>query len=157
MMGGRFQVAAESAVKMRKEILERKVTEKKPLYVKRGKNKKQFEEVPDNDFFNHLKMTVVDPTAISKLTTLMQETVKINLTSERLGGAFNNLNYRQTCQAMELMWHYYSHLDPIGLKPEELPIELFVSYEKWVGTLSRRIMHEHNSVYAEVDHKETNG
>jgi hypothetical protein len=32
-MGGRFQVAAESAVRMRKEILERKVTEKKPLYV----------------------------------------------------------------------------------------------------------------------------
>ena len=90
-------MAAESAVKMRKEILERKVTEKKPLYIKRGKDKKKFEEVPDNDFYNYLKMTVVDPTAISKLTTLMQETVKINLTSERLGGAFNNLNYRQTC------------------------------------------------------------
>ena len=58
------------------------------------------------------------PAAISKLTTLMQETVKINLTSERLEGAFNNLNYRQTCQAMELMWHYYSHLDPIGCRPE---------------------------------------
>ena len=58
---------------------------------------------------------------------------------------------------MTLMWHYYSHLDPIGLKPEDLPIELFVSYEKWVGTLSRRIGREHMSVYAEVDHKETNG
>lgn len=92
-MGGRFQVAAESAVKMRREILQRKVKEKKPLYIARGK-KKRGQEVPDNDFYNHLKMTVVDPTAINKLTTLMQETVKINLTSERLEGAFNNLNYR---------------------------------------------------------------
>jgi Txe/YoeB family toxin of Txe-Axe toxin-antitoxin module len=87
----------------------------------------------------------------------MSETVKINLTSERLEGALNNINYRQTERAMELMWHLYSHLDPIGLKPEELPIELFISYEKWVGSLSRRILHEHKSVYAEVDHRETNG
>jgi hypothetical protein len=86
-------VAAESAVRMRKEILERKVHEKKPLYTAKISKKKGL-QVPDNDFYNHLKMTVVDPTTITKLTTLMQETVKINLTSERLEGAFNNLNYR---------------------------------------------------------------
>jgi hypothetical protein len=86
-------VAAESAVRMRKEILERKVHEKKPLYTANNSKKKGL-QVPDNDFYNHLKMTVVDPTTITKLTTLMQETVKINLTSERLEGAFNNLNYR---------------------------------------------------------------
>jgi hypothetical protein len=93
-LGGKFQVAAEGAMRLRKEILQKKVTEvKKPLYVKRGKQKNQV-QVPDNDFYNHLKMTVVDPTAITKLTTLMQETVKVNLTSERLEGALNNLNYR---------------------------------------------------------------
>jgi len=112
---------------------------------------------PEVDFYNHLKLTVVDPDTIGKLTKLMQETVKIELTSERMGKAMLNINYRQTERAMELMWRMYSHLDPMGLKPENLPIELFISYEKWVGTLSRRLGHAHASVYAEVDHKETNG
>ena len=57
-----------------------------------------------------------------------------------------------------MMWHYYTHLDPVGLRPEDLPIELFLSYEKWIGALARRLHHkERKAIMAEVDHIETNG
>lgn len=92
-MWSKFQVVQETALRIRKENLQRKVVEKKLLLNSRGKIKHD-NEVSDNDFYNHLKMTIVDPTAITKLTILMKETVKINLTSERLEGFFNNLNYR---------------------------------------------------------------
>jgi hypothetical protein len=56
------------------------------------------------------------------------------------------------------MWHHYTHLDPVGLRPEDLPIELFLSYEKWIGALARRLHHkERKAIMAEVDHVETNG
>jgi hypothetical protein len=70
----------------------------RPLLIEgpqKTKKKKNREEMgPEVDFYNHLKLTVVDPDTIGKLTKLMQETVKIELTSERMGKAMLNINYR---------------------------------------------------------------
>ncbi len=80
---------------------------------------------------------------MGRLTDLMKESVKIHITSERLKRAMLNINYRQTLSVIEMMREMYSHLDPIGLKTEDMPIELFTSYEKWVGSLARRIGYAH--------------
>ena len=53
---------------------------------------------------------------------------------------------------MELMRLNYTHLDPLTLIPESLPIELFVSYEKWIGSLSRRVMNLRSPVLTEIQY-----
>lgn len=69
----------------------------------------------------------------------MQGSVKIELTQARLDKALLNINFGQTLKAMELMKRQYTHLDPLPFESDGLPIELFISYEKWIGSLSRRV------------------
>jgi hypothetical protein len=57
----------------------------------------------DEGEYNHLKLTKIDHDTRQKLTEIMKEIVKIEITNERLEGALNNINYKQTLKTIELM------------------------------------------------------
>ena len=88
-----------------------------------------------------MKLTKIDHDTRQKLTEIMKEIIKIEITSDRLEGPLNNINYKQTLKTIDLMHQEFTHLDPLNIKSENMPIELFIAYEKWVGSLARRIHH----------------
>lgn len=47
----------------------------------------------------------------------------------------------------------FTHLDPLPFKPKSLPIELFISYEKWIGSLARRVKRTQHPILAEITYQ----
>ena len=62
-------------------------------YQKRKENLLKYSGQSRMEPYSHLKLTVVDSETLTQLTTLMSETVRVKLTSERLTQALSNLNY----------------------------------------------------------------
>lgn len=93
----------------------------------------------DDAPYRHLQMLVVNQDIREWYSKFILKTQSVKTYSQIVHQDLQSMTFADCKIAIDFSRHHLTHLDPVAFRDDNLPLELFLDYDKWIRGLAKAI------------------